>query len=56
MMAANLGPRGTDQALGELFDLASEGLVLLDAAGVVTAANRAASALLADGGPLAVGL
>jgi signal transduction histidine kinase/DNA-binding response OmpR family regulator len=53
VMAADLGPRDTDRSVGELLDLAGEGLVLLDATGVVTTSNTAASQLLAAGAPLA---
>jgi signal transduction histidine kinase/CheY-like chemotaxis protein len=52
MMAATPEPRGSDGLLGELLDVAEEGLLLVDASGVVTAANDAASRLLADGNEL----
>ena len=48
-MTATLEPRGSDPSVGELLDLADEGLVLLDASGVVTTANVAATQLLTDG-------
>ena len=52
MMAATPEPRGSDRLLGELLELADEGLVLLDASGFITTANDAASRLLANGGGL----
>ena len=48
-MAAILGPRGSDHVVGELFDLADEGLLLLDAEGVVESANAAAAEMLGGG-------